>query len=81
MIHQLGDGFVCCLFDVEDFDEVAAVVKARKRRRVSEENRQEARQRMLELNQRNPSPERSQRPETGAEPPTRLPGQFDESAA
>ena len=51
-LHQEGDDFACFLFDASDFDLVAAIVKPKRRRRVSEANREAARQRMLKFHQR-----------------------------
>ncbi len=47
MVHQDGDGEAVFLFDPGHFDEVATVVKPRKKRGMSEDQKEEARKRAL----------------------------------
>lgn len=48
--HQQGDHFSCMIFNVAYFAEIAKIVKPRKRKLMSEANREAARQRMIAYN-------------------------------
>ena len=54
-----GNNDLAVTFDARDFEKVAELIKPRRRRRVSEENRRKASERMRRLNQQKPSPGRS----------------------
>jgi hypothetical protein len=45
-IHQAGDDGFTLLFDIEDFEQVAQIVKPRRRRRLSDEQRAAAAERL-----------------------------------
>jgi hypothetical protein len=55
---QDGDGFLAVTFDVADFDKVAAIVKPRRKRTMSAENRERKRRQMIEFNQQKTLPTR-----------------------
>lgn len=56
-LYRDADDGATLLFDVADFATVAAIIKPRRRRQVSEANRRAARERMLAYNRQKPSPE------------------------
>lgn len=86
-LHRDGDHEKTFTFDVRDFAAVAAIVHPRRRRQVSQEQREAARQRMLILNARMPSPVKPQEVEIASDGAGRLsgrvtnPGQRDRNAA
>jgi hypothetical protein len=54
-LHQDGDGEKTYLFDVSRFDEVAAIVKPRKRKRLSPEQRAECAERLARVRPSSPT--------------------------
>jgi hypothetical protein len=66
---QEGDNFLSVTFDVSDFDDVARVVQPRKRRRLTEQQKQEAVERLAgyQFGSQSRTSERSQRPVTHPE--------------
>ena len=63
-VVQDGDAFIAATFDEKDFDEVAAVMRPRRRRQVSDEQREKSRERMAKYNQQNPHPSSVKRART-----------------
>jgi len=59
IVLQAGDTEVTFVFDVAHYDAVGEIVKPRRRRQISEFQRQKARERMIEYNRRTPVPDAS----------------------
>jgi hypothetical protein len=63
-IVQDGDAFLAVTFDVGDFGSVAAVMRPRRKRQVSAEQRGQSRERMVQFNQQIPHPASVKRSKT-----------------
>lgn len=61
VLVQKGDHEKTFTFPLSLFDDVATIVKPRRRRQVSHENREKSRERMIAYRKANPHPEDSQR--------------------
>jgi hypothetical protein len=68
--HQASNRERTFLFDLADFPAVAAVVRPRQKRRLSDAQRQSARERIMAWHAQKPSPERFQASATHANGPT-----------
>ena len=55
-VIQDGDEFVAVTFDIQDFESVAAVMRPRRRRQVSAEQREKSRELMVNFNRQNTHP-------------------------
>ena len=68
-IHQDGDDFGAFIFDMVDFAQVAAIVRPHRKAQMSEEQREKARERMLEVRAQTQSKQGVERPKPHAEVP------------
>lgn len=67
-IHQQGDQEATLLFDLGEFDAVAQIVKPRKRRRLSEVQKQACKERLAKVRPKLPTPRQNSAPETVPQP-------------
>ena len=80
-LHTEGDADICCLFDVANIDQVAKLVKPKRRRQYTDEQRAEMTDRLRAYQY----PFRSKTPpdgsRTASKPPTRTSGHVASQAA